>query len=157
MKPIIYLLLTSSLFALSPQQKANLKIVYDEAKKHTRYPTTIAAICLVESSAGANKNRVGDDGASYGVMQIQVKTVRWLASIKESLKWTNKLSNIDIAKLLLTHLEFSTRIACIYFEHYMSHDWGYFKSVSMYNGGVKNYRYVNKVENAKKLILKEMR
>ncbi len=142
--------------SLSNAQKRVLRNVITEAKKHTRYYTTIAAICLVESSAGANKNKIGDDGRSYGIMQIQTKTVRWLASVNKALVWTNRLSDMDIAKLLLTRLDFSVKVACAYIEHYRKIK-GYFKAVSIYNGGYKNYRYVGKVERAKKLILRELR
>ena len=137
-----------------------IKQVKKEAQKYTKYQTIIAAINGVESSNGENKHKIGDDGASYGDMQIQVPTVRQVAKWwPEHLAWTEKLSDLDIAKLLLTRLDFSVQVASLYFEHYLKH-WGFTKAVMAYNGlpgGKMNWKYFNKVMRYKDLINKELR
>lgn len=140
-------------YAMTPGQEITLSKIYNEAKKHTKYPSTICAIALTESSAGKNPNKIGDDGRSYGVLQIQVKTARWLSSLYKEIEWVSQLSDMDIAKLLLTRIDFSVQVASLYFEHYRRH-WGYFKAISMYNGGINNWRYYRKVQANKKIINK---
>ncbi len=152
----IGLFLASYLFGLSDSQIDTVKKIREIAKKHTAYPTTIAGISIVESSAGANPNRVGDDGKSFGVLQIQTATVRWLSTEWRELEWTNGLSDHDIGRLLLTDLEFSVMVACLRFEQVRQYH-GYFKAVSAYNGGYDNHRYVRKVNKAKRLINREVR
>jgi len=152
MKLLLITLLLSNIYALSDKQIAMVKMVKQEARKYTKYPTTIAAMCLVESSAG--KNRVGDKDASLGILQIQTKTIRWLSQHYDSLAFTSTLSDYDIEKLLLSNDKFSVEVASLYFEHYMKHGWGYFKSISMYNGGINNWTYYNKVMKAKKVVNK---
>lgn len=148
---IIAFAICSSLFGLSKSQIQVIEKVKSEARKYTNYPTTIAAICMVESSAGANKNRIGDDGTSYGVMQIKVDTVRWLATQWEELRWTKSLSDMDVARMLLTRIDFSVMVASLRFEQVRKYH-GYFKAVSAYNGTYVNYRYVRKVNHARRVI-----
>lgn len=139
----------SSLYAMSNKQVDTIRMVKEEAKKYTRYPSTIAAMCLVESSAG--KNRIGDDRKSLGLLHIQVATVRWLSGMYESIAFTKKLSDYDVEKLLLSNDSFSIEVASIYINHYMAHGWGYTKSVMVYNGGVNNWTYYRKVMKAKRI------
>lgn len=139
-----------SLYGMSEEQAIMIKKVKKEARKHTRYPSTIAAICLVESSAGANRNKIGDDGKSFGIMQIQAETTKWLSSVDGSLAWVKKLSKYDIQKLLLSNDRFSVEIASKYFDHYRK-AWGYRKAIMIYNGGVNNWTYYNKVRKALKI------
>ena len=141
--------LLSSLYAMSDKQIETIRMVKKEAKKYTRYPSTIAAMCIVESSAG--KNRIGDDRKSLGLLHIQVATVRWLSGMYESIAFTKKLSDYDVEKLLLSNDSFSIEVASLYINHYMDHGWGYTKSVMVYNGGVNNWTYYRKVMEAKKI------
>lgn len=152
---LLLVLLPIFLFAFSPQQKANYWEVHQLASQFTDYPSTIAAIFFVETSLGTHPRRINDDGRSFGDMQIQVSTVRWLADMYPDLSWLNTLTDLDIAKFLLTRRDFSVLIACIYFEHYRQ-AWGFRRAVMMYNGGVNNWTYYNKVMEARKLLQKEM-
>lgn len=152
-KLAIIVLLSLNLHSLSDKQIERIKFVKEEARKYTKYPSTIAAMAIVESSAG--KNRVGDKDKSLGILQVQVKTVRWLATMYPTLVFTTTLSDYDIEKLLLSNDRFSVEVACLYFEHYMSHGWGYTKSIMVYNGipnNKLNWTYYNKVMKAKKLV-----
>ena len=133
------------MFWPSKSQVATIKFVKHEASKYTRHKSAIAAICLTESSAGLR--RVGDDYQSFGIMQIQVPTVRWLAGVDNSISWTDDLSDYDVKKLLLHDESFSVEVACKYFEYYRRHG-GFDYAIGMYNGGgLKNKRYIGKIYN----------
>ena len=130
--------------------------VWNEVNKHTAYPTTITAKAFVESSfrVGIAGDLDGSDKAnSLGVLQIQVSTVRWLATIYLDLaKVVDSKSDYDIAMKLLKDINFSTWVACLHFEHYRKR-WGYFKAISIYNGGTNNKEYFERVEKAKQKVI----
>lgn len=140
---------TDHLLSFDYKQKQLIKRVYSEAKKYTDYPSTITAICGVESSYG--KNILGDDRQSLGPMQIQPKTARWIASLYKELNWILYLPKKELETVLLTDFKTSVMVACFYFEHYRRHK-GYFKAVSVYNGTYTNKKYVDKVNRMKKEI-----
>ncbi len=128
-----------------------MELVYTEAKKHTNYPSTIAGICLTESSLGKNKyNKEG----SLGIMQLQVATVkdviRWYP---RSLGWMKKLEDYQIASHLLNDDRLSVEIATKLWEfHRKRHN--YFGAISRYNGGANNVPYFKRVEKNKRRILR---
>ena len=138
---------------LSELQINNYRFGYTIAANYTNYPTTIMAIYRQETSLGADPRRVGDDGKSFGIMQIQIPTVRWLAEIYEDISWLNSFSDEAIKHILVTRDDFSIILACYYFEHYRKH-WGYRRAVMMYNGGVNNWTYFNSVERHKQNLLR---
>jgi len=139
----------SFVFGLSQKQVYVVMKIKKIAREFTRYPTTIAAQSIVESSAGMF--RVGDDGVSLGVLHIQVPTVRFIASVDCALSWTDKLSDYQIALKLLSDDQFSVEVASRHLNYYMDRV-GYFKAVSIYNGGWNNKRYFGKVMKAKKQV-----
>ena len=131
--------LLSSLYAISDKAKARIMIVKKEARKYKingeSYESTICGKYGVETYYGLDKRKIGDDGKSYGDLQIQVSTVRQVAKwFPEYLGWTEKLSDLDIAKLLLTRLDFSAQVATLHLKHYMEAGWSYEDSVIIYNG-----------------------
>ena len=98
---LLSLIFTFSLFAaandVSKEQLQVLNSLRKVAKtiasaKGETYEDTMSAICLTESSAG--QNLIGDfhknialTKASFGIMQIQVQTVRYVASNVKKLNW----------------------------------------------------------------------
>lgn len=144
---LIALLFALELMALSKQQVKIKELVYKEARKYSRYPSTLVAICMTESSLGVNTyNREG----SLGIMQMQVGTARDLANFNESVaEVLNGMTDAQIAVKLLTDHRFSVFIATKQFER-LRKAYGYFGAISRYNGGAKNYSYYNKVETNKK-------
>ena len=143
--------IATSIYALPSKRRAIMNMVYIESKKYTRFPTTIAAICMTESSLG--KNRYNKEG-SLGLMQLQVDTVRDVIRwFPVSLGWMKTLRDHQIATYLLGNDKLSIKIASLLFEwHRKRH--GYFGAISRYNGGANNWTYYNKVQKNKKLILK---
>jgi hypothetical protein len=156
---LLSLIFSFSLFAaendISDDQIKVLNTVRNIAKtipdaKGKTYEDTISAICLTESSAG--QNLIGDfhknvplTKASLGVMQIQVQTVRYVASQVKKLNWIHSLNDSQIANRLLTDSEFSARIATHYFILLRHSRKNYMSSISGYNGGMTNTPYFEKV------------
>lgn len=150
-KVILSILLISNIFAieLSIGQKAIKELVLSESKKHTRYKSTIAAICFTESSLGINI--LGDDKRSLGIAQMQVKTVRYISSKDNSLAYLNGYTDKRIETMLLTNNRLAVELASKLFEYYRKR-YGYFGAISRYNGGRKNYRYYKKVIDNRKML-----
>ena len=156
---LLSLIFSYSLFAaandVSDDQIKILNAVREIAKtipdsKGETYEDTMSAICLTESSAG--KNLIGDfhknvplTKASLGVMQVQVQTVRYVASQVKKLSWVYSLNDSQIANRLLTDSEFSARIATHYFIILKNSRKNYINSVSGYNGGMTNMPYYQRV------------
>lgn len=153
---VLLFLLTTLLHAeITPQQIATLQTVRDIARTvpdrfGETYENTLSAICLTESSGG--KNIIGDftkgtdiTKASLGPMQIQVSTARYVAGNVESLGWLLKLSDKQIANLLLTDLKLSAEIAANYIVMLKHQRKDYLKVISGYNGGMENWPYIVKV------------
>ncbi len=158
----LFLLITLQAFALSPEQLKVLQTVRDVARtipdyKGETYESTLAAICLTESSAG--KNIIGDfkkgiiiTKASLGTMQIQVATARHIAKSIESLSWINRLSDAQIANKLLTDVKTSAQISAYYLTLLKKSRKHYFNMVSGYNGGMSNTPYYKRVMKNMELI-----
>ena len=135
--------------AVSYDQLTMLSKVKHEAKKYTKYPSTIAAMCMVESSAGRDK--FGDMDKSLGIMQIRVETVRWLSTIYDRFSHVQNMTDDEIEYQLIHNYKFSVSVASCYINHYISHGWSHKRAVMIYNGGVENYTYYNKVKEAMKI------
>ncbi len=152
------------LFAISAEQLHILQTVRDVArtipnKQGLTYENTISAICLTESSAG--KHIIGDvkhgkklTKASLGVMQIQVATARFVGIRVPNMAWIANLSDIQVANRILSDIEFSARVAAHYLVMLNSSRKDYFKTVSGYNGGMRNYPYYSKVMKNMNLVRK---
>ena len=152
MKKLILLIITiSSLNAMSTNQIKLIKMIKKEARKYTRYKSTIAAICLVESSAGIHV--LGDDGDSLGILQIQVLTARYAGTLNKELHFLTRMPKKYIETLLLKNDNLSIKIACTLINHYIKY-YGYKHAVSKYNGGYNNTTYFNKVKRALRIINK---
>jgi len=150
------LIATLKIQALTPSQIETMFFVTKTARKYTDHYTTLTAICLVESSLG--RNIIGDmkstvARASLGYLQMTVRTTRWIATKYDSLEWLLDKNDHFIANLLLKNPTVNIQLASLLFEYHLKH-YGYFGAVSRHNGGKNNHIYFNKVEEAKKLILK---
>ena len=130
------LICSIQLFAISKQS------IKEHAADFTNYPSTILAIAGVESTYG--KNILGDDGKSLGMMQLQVRTVYFIAKRDQSLAWLLHIPRKTLETLLLRNDALSIQIASKLFEYYRKR-YGYFTAISKYNGGIHNYTYYNKV------------
>lgn len=157
LKFLLLILITSSVYALSAEQKKTLEKVLTVTRQYKdsraeAYPKTLAAICLTESSAGEMVE--GDlhlkDDRSLGIMQMRTSTVRHLQQYPE-FNFIKKMSDSQIRQRLLKDDDFAIKLAVKYFiVNLERHD--YFRSISLYNGGVRNYLYVNKVLKNLKII-----
>jgi len=127
--------------------KECVQTVYKEAEKYTEYPSTILAMAKAETSC---RNVTGDDGESHGVMQVQIPTLRWLATKEQSLRWVKHVPDKALKHILTHNRAFCVMVGCKLFEYHRKRH-GYFGAISRYNGGTKNYTYYNKVQR----ILKE--
>ena len=137
---LAFLLLTLNLYAISSQE------VFTIAKQYTKYPSTIVAIVQVESTNG--KFIVGDDGKSLGITQLQVATIRWLATKDRKLRYLDKVTDLQLRTLLIRNEELCILITSRLINYYIKR-YGYFEAISRYNGGRKNYVYYNKIITAK--------
>ena len=135
--------------AVSYDQITMLSKVKHEARKYTKYPSTIAAICMVESSAGRDK--LGDMDQSLGIMQIRIETVRWLSTMYDKFANVRNMTDQQIELKLLYDYRFSVAVAAYYINHYIAHGWSHKRAVMIYNGGTQNYTYYNKVMEAMKI------
>ena len=139
-RALAFLLLTLNLYAISSQE------VFTLAKQYTKYPSTIVAIVQVESTNG--KFIVGDDGKSLGITQLQVATIRWLATKDRKLRYLDKVTDLQLRTLLIRNEELCILITSRLINYYIKR-YGYFEAISRYNGGRKNYVYYNKIITAK--------
>ena len=155
MRVIVAILLTfASLSAITNKQIKTAHEVYNEAKKWTTYPTTITQIAFVESSFGYYL--IGDDGNSLGVTQVQVATAKWLANKDDRLKYLLSFSDKKVASLLLEDMKLNVKVTSILFEYHRIR-YGYESAKSRHNGGAYNVRYLNKMANCKKFVVKILR
>jgi len=170
MKWVLFLLIFSkSLMAISQYQINILQTVIDNSKKQSDYkgdtfPKTMASICLKESSAGKKESRnkytiadIDESGkiehASLGILQIRVQTARYVFR-KFNIHKYDKLSDHELAKLILNDHVLSIDIATKYFIVNINHYHSYFIAISRYNGGTKNITYVRGVMKNMKIINK---
>lgn len=152
------------LFGISSKQLETLQTVRNIAKsipdkRGETFEDTISAICLTESSAG--KNLIGDfkEGtsitkASLGVMQIQVATVKHVATYRKKFRYLLKKTDAEIANMLLTNIRFSARIATTYLVMLRNARPYYYNAVSGYNGGWNNWTYYSRVQKNLTLVRK---
>jgi hypothetical protein len=171
LKVILSLLLCFSLsFGFTSYQKSIIRQSYNigkliKAKDGMTFENSLASIVFTESSGG--KYIVGDRfskhlrDASLGPFQIRIKTAKWI--IKKD-KFCNKyfgwlLKDEDaLITYLLTKPKFSTILAGTYLKIYYNialkrgyqNPWQY--AISKYNGGSKNYKYINRVRGNIKLL-----
>lgn len=138
MKIIIALLSSLQLYALTFEQVEQI------AKQYTKSYSTIAKICVVESSLGVNK--IGDKGQANGLMQLHISTVRFIAKRDKSLAWLNRLDNKTIKRVILNCDHVSIEIASKLFNYY-HHRYGYKMAVIRYNGLWKIDRRGHAVRN----------
>jgi hypothetical protein len=159
------MMLTISLFALSKKQLFILQEVRDVAKnipdkRGETYENTLSAICLTESSAG--RDLIGDfkmkkiTKASLGAMQIQVRTVRFMARSFKELASINKLSDMEIAQRLIQDVRFSAEISAYYMVWLNNSRPTFYSAVSGYNGGMENWPYYKRVMKRLALVKKQV-
>jgi hypothetical protein len=121
--------------------------IYNIAKQFTNYPSTIVAIAKAESSLG--KEILGDDGKSLGLMQLQVPTVRWIATKDKRIEWLKDLPTKSLQTLLLRSDTISIMVTCIHFEYWRKR-YGYYCAVSKHNGGMHNQTYYDRIQKRMK-------
>ncbi len=161
---IISLLLVSQLFALDFRQKLILKTVKNVAlfypdKKGRTFEHTAMAICMTETSGG--KINIGDTKllknglkqASYGIMQVRLKTARFMAK-KFRLLDVDNMSDVQLIDKLMNNTLFNARIGIMYIVWCSNTSNSYFETVSRYNGGKVNHPYFNRVQKNMKMIKK---
>ncbi|MGL6228596.1 MAG: transglycosylase SLT domain-containing protein [Culicoidibacterales bacterium] len=136
---------------LDPDQVQVLKTVYKVGKARG-YGETLAAIALVESSAGRYlvNPRTGD----YGVMQINLKTAS-ARTAQHTSKKINSTNQRIIKDTLLKNIEFGATYAMLELDFWKkSHKGNVNKMMASYNGGY-NYKapapqsYVKKINKAR--------
>lgn len=151
-KLILMSLLTVYSYAYTPKQVEVANIVYQEWSKikirGNTFQSTGVAICLTESSLG--RSVLGDIGlkvtdASIGIMQLRIDTTRFMATKYRELEFINNMSDTHLVNFLIRNREWNARIAGLYFKWCYENYKTYFKAVSLYNGGLKNVKYYNKV------------
>lgn len=166
---IILLILINCLFAhsistLSQRQIEILNKVYKIAKtvpnnKGETFEKTAMAICFTETSAGLMK--VGDIredanifNASLGVMQMRIETVKHMGK-RLNIKEITSKDDVQLVNSLLADNDFNIRMA-VTFIVWMNNRFGqnYFKTISRYNGGNRNWTYYRKVMKNMRLIKK---
>ena len=142
MKHVLVLALLSTLsFAISAKE------VYNIARTYTIYPSTIVAMAKVESSLG--KQILGDNGKSLGILQVQVSTLKFLATKDRKLAWVLNYKEKILETMLLTNEPFNIYVGSSYLN-YLVERYGYRHGVMRYNGGHTNWTYYNKVKKAMK-------
>lgn len=146
---------------LSLTQISNLKIGHEIgslmiAKDGLSFEKTICSIILTESSA--NNRLVGDSGKSFGLMQVQVATVREVAKKVPTLRWLKAIGDKQVKRMLVNNNIFNVLIGSNYLRlnYNLSLKRGYenpyFKTISRYNGGWYNTGYFKRVMvNMKKI------
>lgn len=169
---IVLILLYSNLFSLEDYQEDNIRFSYNigryiKAKDGMTFENTLASIIYTESSAG--KFIIGDKdkrlkNCSLGPYQIRLKTAKWIINKDKFLyRHFNKFSDDRLVTLLLTKREFGALIAGSLLKYWyntaldrnIKHPWFY--AVSRYNGGVHNYKYVNRIRKNIKIIRRILR
>jgi len=124
-------LVTSLAILVIVQLSAGCLEIYQIAKKYTKYPSTITAIALTESSCG--KEVLGDDRKSFGIMQMQLPTLKYLMTKDKSIRYLKKLSDKQLETLLLRDDEVAIILAVKYFHFLLKH-YGYKNAIIRYNG-----------------------
>lgn len=159
MKKIIWLLVTLGLATNLVAKKISIAPVdvWNVASKYTDQPDVLVGIAYTESTFGASK--IGDvpkDGnitkASFGVCQIKLETVRFLAKHDKTLSWTKKIEDQVLISELLNNDKFNIIVASKYINWLKNHNKHEIKTlgaISRYNGGNNNTVYINRIITAK--------
>lgn len=142
--------------ALDIKQILTLKTVKNVAlnypNKHGKtFEETMMAICMAETSGG--KINYGDKQllkkgikrASYGIMQVQLATARFVAK-KFNLLDVKLMDDITLIKKMMHESTFNVKIATLYVVWLSENSKSYFEMVSRYNGGKVNHPYYHKVQ-----------
>ena len=122
------------------------------------YEKVISAISMTESCMG--KHLVGDmplnstdlTKASLGIMQVRLSTARFVGHSVPEFNYISKLSNVQLASLLLSNPTFNIKVGTSYFILNKNKYGSLYKAISTYNGGLDNYRYVSAVLSNLKLL-----
>jgi hypothetical protein len=121
------------------------------------FEKALTSILLTETTAG--KYIIGDSfnkdktrrhllKNSLGPFQMRISTVRVMSYKIPSLSFLKSKSDFWIMNRLLNDFAFGAILAGNYLKYnYEKTDFDYFKAISRYNGGNKNYRYYNAVMN----------
>jgi hypothetical protein len=121
-------------------------------KSDKKIPYLILSHISVESNF--KENAIGDNGNSFGCMQVQLKTALYLIEKDKKLfkKYKKFLKKPELLKDYLLTYEGSIEFGVFYLFYkssYISSNsnvyLNYFKMVSLYNGGFRNHVYVDKV------------
>lgn len=155
---MMLLLFTLNLFAndkLSKDQLSTLNDIRDIAIQikdvnGQSYEDTLCAICLTESSADQRKvknysKQTSLQKSSFGIMQMRLQTVRFIASKIPNMKSIKQLSDHQLAQKLIDDPKFSATMATHFFIYLQNTRKNYMQSVSGYNGGTINKPYYEKV------------
>ena len=167
-KIIIVMIICSSLFAISSEQKQLAKRIYTVAltapnKKGQTYEETLIRIAITESSLGINllgDYKKGRDitEASLGIFQFQMGTVRLLQKkYPNELGWMKNRSDRYLAQKLLKDIDFNIVLAVFNIQRLSESRLSrgsYFRIVSQWNGGVNNKTYYKRVMSHKDLVKK---
>lgn len=151
MKVIFILLIPFFLFATNAEQKECIREVKDTARQYTRYQSTIASMAMQETSC-LYKQVIGDDNTSFGVLQVQLRTAREELLKMPTLAHLALLSDAKLRSTLLADRKLNIRITCHRFERYRKL-YGRKIAVQAHNGLRGNFRYYDRVENWKPLVL----
>lgn len=164
----IILIFITSTFAISTEQKQLAEQIYKIAltapnKKGQTYEETLIRIAITESSLGVNllgDYKKGRDitEASLGIFQFQMGTVRLLVKkYPKQLGWMKTRSDRYIAQKLLKDIDFNIILAILNI-HRISESrltrGSYFRTVSQWNGGIRNIKYYKRVLSHKELVKK---
>lgn len=164
-----FFMLISLIFSLSfgeeiltEKQREVLMTVRNVAKmvpsvEGKTYQDALTAICLSESSAGRDlvgdvKPGMAEHKGSLGIMQMKVSTAREVARNHKKLKFITLWTDRQLATQLKHNQQFAALMATYYFIGNLNHHGTVFKAISRYNGGLNNWKYVQKVNNNLRLV-----
>ena len=142
---------------LTVNQKEIIKQSY-KISKQFGLQDIIPSIIGIESSFGLFK--IGDDGKSLGISQLQFKTVKWLLK-----KQNIEMLDDNLRYLLTFDIEFNIIVSCSYMNYLIKKMKGdKRKAILSYNVGLTNVRkyglkydpngYLKKFEKYKKIVEK---
>lgn len=116
---------------LSPTQCANLDLARRVGSEYD-LEQTLPAVMYIESSAGINL--VGDDGTSFGPMQMQLRTAKEILRRNPTLLDGTKRTDGGVVRRLLTDFEWALRMAAAHLRD-LRRQHGYKKALRAYNAG----------------------
>ena len=172
---ILPLLVTSVIGSMfSNDQKIILQEAYSIGKqvkvKNMSFENTLRSIAFTESSAG--RYIIGDEHitkdlkkASLGVYQVRLETAKEVIKKDPFMnKYFKYLLKDDraLVSMLLSKSKFGALVAVSYLKmNYKTalrrgHHTPWEYTVSRYNGGSKNYIYINKIRKNMKLLKREL-